>query len=86
MGMRSDHVGFHFKHYQTRHFSNDGTRKYRKHLRGKNFLTSATVVCRKPVVPHWDRSGIHLSIYFNVCLFRAESLTFSLLTCPQILS
>ena len=20
----------------------------------------ATVVCRKPVVPHWDRSGIHL--------------------------
>ena len=20
----------------------------------------ATVVCREPVVPHWDRSGIHL--------------------------
>ena len=26
----------------------------------------ATLVCREPVVPHWDRSGINLSIYLSI--------------------
>ena len=28
----------------------------------------ATVVCRKPIAPHWDRSGIHLSILVSIYL------------------
>ena len=26
----------------------------------------AALVCREPVVPHWDRSGINLSIYLSI--------------------
>ena len=26
----------------------------------------ATLLCREPVVPHWDRSGINLSIYLQL--------------------
>lgn len=34
----------------------------------------ATVVCRKPVVPHWDRSGIHL-LYSTQLQREARDIT-----------
>ena len=39
-------------------------------LRSQSLTRDATVVYREPVVPHWDRSGVNLSIYLD---FRKRS-------------
>ena len=41
----------------------------------------AAVACREPVVPHWDRSGINLSIYLSMTKAASCSL---LLCCLKI--
>ena len=33
----------------------------------------AAVVCREPVVPHWDRRGINLSIYHTITQFETSN-------------